>query len=93
MQDEYEGRTGPCVTAKRPVPVRMVSADGSVAAKTEEMPAWTVFYFQRTDDQTFVEMELEDGRSCRIDVDKSGRAQTVNGIDIYECFEGIVFAG
>lgn len=93
MQYEYEGRTGPCVTAKRPVSVRMVSADGSVAAKTEEMPAGTVFYFQRTDNQTFVEMELEDGRSCRIDVDKSGWAQTVNGIDIYECFEGIVFAG
>lgn len=93
IQYEYEGQTGPRVTAKQPVPVRMVSADGSVAAETEEMPAGTVFYFQRTDDQTFMEMKLEDGRSCRIDVNKSGRSQTVHGIDIYECFDGIVFAG
>lgn len=94
MQYEYDGKMGPYVTAKRPVPVRMVSADGSVAAKTEEMPAGTVFYFYKTDDQTYVEMKLEDGRSCRIEVDRSGGwPQTVNGMDINECFDGIAFAG
>ena len=89
----YDDEGLPCVTAKRPVPVRMVSADGTVAAETEEMPAGTVFYLQKTDNETFMEMRLEDGRSCRVDVDKSGGQQTVHGIDIYECFDGIVFAG
>lgn len=90
---QYENEPEHCLTAKIPVSVWMVEADGSVAEEPEELPAGTRFYFRRTDNRSYVEMELEDGRHCQIRVDLSSWPRTIDGVDESECFDGILYAG
>jgi hypothetical protein len=40
-----------------------------------------------------VDLKLDDGSIVRIEIDDSDYPHTVNGIDIEEAFEGIMFAG
>lgn len=82
-----------CLTAKIPVPAWMISEDGSVAGTPEQLPAGTRLYFRRTDNRTFVEMELEDGRRCQIRGEFTTWPKTINGISEYDCFDGIMYAG
>lgn len=80
------------ITSKVEIPVQMHGDDGT--EKTQEMvPAGTVFYLRRTDGETFVEMELEDGRRCDILIEKDGYFSRVNGIGEDECFDGLRYAG
>ena len=61
--------------------------------KTQTIPAGTKFYFLRTDGKTYVDMYLDDGRECRVEVEHRDWQRYVNGIDEYECFDGILYAG
>ena len=61
--------------------------------ETQTIPAGTKFYFLRTDGETYVDMYLEDGRECRVEVEHRDWQHYVNGIDEYECFDGILYAG
>lgn len=81
------------LTAKIPIPAWMISEDGSVAETPEQLPAGTRLYFRRTDNRTFVEMELEDGRRCQIRGDFTTWPKTINGIEENDCFDGIMYAG
>lgn len=81
------------LTAKIPVPAWMISEDGSVAGTPEQLPAGTRLYFRRTDNRTFVEMELEDGRRCQIRGEFTTWPKTINGMNEYDCFDGIMYAG
>lgn len=89
----YGGEPEHHLTAKIPIPAWMISEDGSVAETPEQLPAGTRLYFRRTDNQTFVEMELEDGRRCQIRGDFTTWPKTINGINEYDCFDGIMYAG
>lgn len=80
------------ITSKTEIPVRMHGDRGENG--TEEMlPAGTRFYLRRTDTESFVEMELEDGRRCDILIEKDGYFSRINGISEEECFEGLRYAG
>ena len=61
--------------------------------ETQTVPAGTKFYFLRTDGETYVDMYLEDGRECRVEVEHRDWQHYVNGVDEYECFDGILYAG
>lgn len=89
----YENEPEHSLTAKIPVPVWIIQADGSTAAAPEQLPAGTRFYFRKTDGRSYVEMELEDGRHCQVRVDISSWPRTVNGVDENDCFDGIMYAG
>lgn len=89
----YENEPERSLTAKIPVPVWIIQADGSTAAAPEQLPAGTRFYFRKTDGHSYVEMELEDGRHCQVRVDISSWPRTVNGVDENDCFDGIMYAG
>ena len=60
---------------------------------TKTLPAGTKFYFLRTDNKTYVDMRLEDGRECRIHVVHRDWELFVNGVSEYECFEELMYAG
>ena len=49
--------------------------------------------FYATDDDTYVDFKTQGGSFVRIYVDYSDYPQKVNGIDIDELFDGIMFAG
>lgn len=50
-------------------------------------------YFYATDNEQWAEFILDDGRIARITLDKPGWPMTINGVDIEELFDGIMFAG
>ena len=59
----------------------------------EELPAGTEFYFIRTDGENYVDARLTDGRECRIMVEFEDYDQTINGVDQWECFDNLLYAG
>jgi len=59
----------------------------------EELPAGTEFYFIRTDGTSYVDARLADGRECRIYVEFEDYRQLINGVDQWECFENLMYAG
>lgn len=57
------------------------------------IPAGTEFTIWRTDDESFVDCQLSDGRMVRVPVEAEGWPQTINGRDIEDVFDGVIFAG
>ena len=63
--------------------------------KTELIKAGSEFTLLRTDGKTFVDAKLDDGRECRIYVERNRTDYQlcINGIPEYELFEEIYYAG
>lgn len=82
------------LTAKREIPVLM-HVEGSDEKVEEKLPKGTKFKPRKTDGETMVEMELEDGRRCDILVERpeGEYACYINGISEYDCFEDVPYAG
>lgn len=59
----------------------------------EILPAGTVFYPMQTDGEQYMICGLEDGRQCRIDVEREDYQWMVNGISEWDCFEELLYAG
>jgi hypothetical protein len=58
------------------------------------IPAGTQLRMLRTDAESIVDLELVDnGRIARVEVNKESWPQTIDGIDIEEIFDGIMFVG
>ena len=58
------------------------------------IPAGTKMTMLRTDNDTIVDLSLEDGRIARVVLEKTdGFPHMVNGKDIEEIWDGIMFAG
>lgn len=71
-----------------PLEVKMLPDESA-----ETLPAGTKFYFLRTDNETYVDMALEDGRECRIYVVRRDWEWIVDGRSEYDCFENLMYAG
>ena len=71
-----------------PLKVKMLPDEAA-----ETLPAGTKFYFLRTDNETYVDMALEDGRECRIYVVRRDWEWIVDGHSEYDCFENLMYAG
>ena len=78
----------PPLISKIPLTVKMLPGNDS-----ETLEAGTKFYFLRTDNESYVDMRLEDGRECRIWVERAEWELYVNGVSEYECFENLMYAG
>lgn len=61
----------------------------------EIVPAGSEFLLRRIEPDSYAELELEDGRMCRIDFgyDEERWEPLINGIPEWECFEDLVYAG
>lgn len=46
-----------------------------------------------TDNDTFADLRKENGETVRVAVNRSGWPHTIDGIDIEELFDGLLFAG
>ena len=81
------------LVSTRELPVTMMEADGS--EKEEKLPVGTKYYVRATDLENFVDMELSDGRRCRLAVKKSdkGWGFEIDGVYEEDCFEFIPYAG
>lgn len=59
---------------------------------TDTLPAGTEFYFRRTDGETYAELELEDGRECRIEIVYKDWKPLINGVPEWDCFADLMYA-
>lgn len=67
----------------------------SIQGVKEVLPAGTGMRMKRTDGETFAEMELSDGRICDISLerDKERYGFLIDGVNEFECFEMLPYAG
>lgn len=80
------------ITSSRAIPVWMAKEEGKEPERTE-LPAGTRFAFCRTDGESFVEMKLEDGRHCEIRFEYEDGMRYIEGVDEWEYFENLPYAG
>ena len=79
-------------TAKQDLEGMQVDEDGNEIGKFT-LKAGTKATYYRTDNVSYGDLLLDDGTIVRFNVDHSDWPVTVNGIDLEEAFDGIVFAG
>ena len=77
------------VINKVPLELNLPEEEG----KTETFPAGTVFACFQTDNATYMDVKLEDGRICRVAVETNDGETTIGGMDMYDVFDGILFVG
>ena len=92
LQDYFDIPADFNLTSKIDVEGKSVDESGNVGDKTT-IPANSNCKLYRSDNETYVDLKLDDGSIVRIEIDDSDYPHTVNGIDIEEAFEGIMFAG
>ena len=59
---------------------------------TETLPAGTIFSFLRTDNETYADLRIQDGRECRITIKEIDWTPTINGIPEWDCFTDLIYA-
>ena len=78
----------PPLTSKIPLEVLILPDEA-----TEIIPAGTIFYFLRTDNDSYVDLRMDDGRECRILITYDDWWPLVNGLPEEDCFDGLFYAG
>ena len=77
---------------KEDVSCEEVDEDGNVFGAVT-VPAGTKMTLLRTDNESIVDLKLDDGKIVRLEVSDESWPHSVNGKGIDELFEGIMFAG
>ena len=71
----------------------VLGTDRSVTEAGVLLPAGTQCTLLRTDGSSWVEVQLDDGRECRLAVSNEQWPQLVDGKPADQCFDGMLFAG
>lgn len=79
-------------TAKQDIEGTLIDKDGNETG-AYTMKAGTKGTYYRTDNDTYGDLLLEDGTIVRFKVNNHEWPITVNGVNIEEAFDGIIFAG
>ena len=89
LQDIYdlERNPDPIVSA---IPLEVTLLPQNTA---ETVPAGTEFTFLRTDNESWVDLVMKDGRECRIEIKEIDWTPTINGVPEWECFVNLMYAG
>jgi hypothetical protein len=73
------------------ISAELIDENGNLIGETYEFPVGTEYYFRRTDGMTYVDMMTSEGKACRLYTTPAG--STVNGMDAWESFEMLYYAG
>ena len=73
------------------ITAELIDENGNLIGETYEFPVGTEYYFRRTDGMTYVDMMTSEGKACRLYTTPAG--STVNGMDAWESFEMLYYAG
>lgn len=87
------GQWDRAITAARTVPVWMEKEGADGEKVRTELPAGTRFRIVGTDGETFVEAGLEDGRYCEIRYEMDDYRRSIEGVDEWEYFKDLPYAG
>lgn len=66
-------------------------ATGRGLNKAVQVIPGTQLYYLRSDGKSFVDMMCEHGDCCRMYVSGKGSGQTVNGMAVSDCFDGVIY--
>ena len=94
--EEYDhviGSVSEKLTLKVDLEAEVFADEEATESSKETLPKGTVLYYLRTDDETFMDMKTEDGRVVRLYPKTGDWPQTIDGTDIEEIFDGVMFAG
>jgi len=86
------GFVNPLVTVVD-IQAQKVDEAGNVTDEDFIIKAGEELHFLRTNAENFVDFEMNDGSICRIYIDKDDWYGTINGMESYECFETLWYAG
>ena len=82
------------ITTKQAIKADLVDKErGQVTQIDVEVSGGEPLKLYSSDNKSYVDAVTKDGAVVRIYVDTSGWPVTVNGKDIYDCFDGMFFAG
>lgn len=85
------------LTASKTIPVWIHEEEGdsreNLKMERQELPMGTKFRPRKTDGQSFVEMELEDGRLCDIRFELRDFVRYIEGESEWDYFENLPYAG
>ena len=81
------------LTTKRDLDVWVVDGDSGELVDWTTLKAGTKVGLLCTDGSTFWDLLTEDDNCYRVWIDSSDWPQTIDGVDIEECFDGVRFAG
>lgn len=82
------------LTSLKALTLKVEAADDSGNWEEQQLPSGTLMYPFRTDEKSFVDAKLEDGRICRIDgITLSDSGTTIGGENESDVFDGIMYAG
>ena len=86
--------SGIVLTSKMELELDVVDGQtGEVLEAGVHIPAGTEFTICRTDNESYVDCRLSDDRLVRVPVESVEWPQTVNGTEIDDVFDGVIFAG
>ena len=92
-EEYYRFADNRTLTTKAEISLEEVDQEGKSTGNMT-IPAGTKMTMLRTDNDTIVDLSLEDGRIARVVLEKTdGFPHMVNGMDIEEIWDGIMFAG
>lgn len=80
------------LTTKEELVCEEVDEDGNQTGSIM-VPAGTKMQLLRTDNDSVFDLKLEDGRIARVEVSAESYPHTINGENIEDIFDGIMFAG
>lgn len=82
------------ITAKQDVKANEINEETKeVTANDSAIPSGTKLSIVGTDGKSIVDLKAESGTVYQLDIKADDWPQTVNGVDIEELFDGIMFAG
>ena len=93
MDDCYTATSHIQLTALRDINGYAVDSVGAPYGESKVIPKGSTVLIAGTDDDTYVDLRLEDGSYVRVYVDNDDWPQNIDGVDIQELFDGILFAG
>ena len=79
--------------SKKAISCSIVNERGRVTKKNQTIKTGTQCTIYRTDGAKNVDLVLSDDRIARVTVDSANWPQTIDGDDIQDLFDGVVFAG
>ena len=90
---EYYNLSDFIITSKKELTFDEVDEDGNVIGEIT-VPSGSDYNAYRTDDETYADCKLSDGRIVRLRIERDEElGHVINGEHLEELFEGIIFAG
>lgn len=82
------------IRTRREIPAKRLTEEGRPGEKSS-IPKGTLVKFIGTDNKKYVDMETEQGERYRVFYKTKVEwvSYTIGGIDIFDCFDGLIFAG